>query len=262
MIPRTIHYCWFGKAELPESFRKYMDSWNKYCPNYEIKRWNESNYNYRARKYTAEAYNAEKWAFVSDVARLEIIYNYGGFYFDTDVELIRALDDLRNNVCFMGLEQNGCVATGLGFGAEKGNNFLAENLALYDRISFYNQDGTYNLTPCVQFTTQCLKKKYGPIVRNKIQTLGSVTIYPSSYFCPNLRTDGKADLLPETYSIHWYAATWNTEKERNISNNSRWIYTHFGSWGKRLYDGYRLLKNKGFRLFVTRIIEIVQRQFL
>lgn len=253
MIPKIIHYCWFGGKPLPELTQRCMLSWKQYCPDYQILRWDESNFNYQKRRYTMEAYQAQKWAFVSDVARLDVVYQYGGFYLDTDVELIRPLEDLRINTCFMGLEQNGYVNTGLGFGSEKGNNFIAANLALYDTICFTKNDGSYNLTPCVQYTTQCLEK-YGPIRKEKIQTLGPVTVYPATYFCPMLRSDGKVDVQPQTVSVHWYNASWCTNDDKKIAEHARFAYTYFGTLGKRLFDGFRLLKTCGPQVLLSRAV--------
>lgn len=107
MIPRIIHYCWFGGKEIPMQYQAYIDSWKKYCPDYEIKEWNESNFNINCCSYVKEAYNAKKWAFIADYARFFILYNYGGIYFDTDVELLRPIDTLVENGNFMGLECHG-----------------------------------------------------------------------------------------------------------------------------------------------------------
>ena len=128
MIPKIIHYCWFGGNELPESVRKCIESWKKYCPDFVIKEWNESNYDVTKLPFMKDAYEAKKYAFVSDYARLDIIYQHGGIYLDTDVELIKPLDDrLLDTTCFMGMETPGTVATGLGFGAIKGHSFIKQN---------------------------------------------------------------------------------------------------------------------------------------
>ena len=120
MIPKIIHYCWFGGTEIPEADQKCMASWRKYCPDYTIMRWDESNYDYTKNQYMREAYEAKKWGFVPDFARLDIVYTYGGIYLDTDVEIIRNIDDLLVNSAYMGFESGGAaVNPGLGFGAEK-----------------------------------------------------------------------------------------------------------------------------------------------
>ena len=115
MIPKIIHYCWFGGNPLPEDAKKYIESWRKYCPGYEIKEWNESNFDINCCDYVREAYEAKKWAFVSDYARFYILYQYGGLYFDTDVEMIRPLFSILQKGSFMGMEVNSpaCVAPGL-----------------------------------------------------------------------------------------------------------------------------------------------------
>lgn len=119
MIPKIIHYCWFGGGELPQMQKKCIESWKKFCPDYEIKEWNESNYDVHKVPYISEAYDAGKMAFVSDYARLDIIYKHGGIYLDTDVEIIKSLEPLLEHTCFLGAERDGIVATGLGFGAER-----------------------------------------------------------------------------------------------------------------------------------------------
>ena len=131
-IPKVIHYCWFGKGEMPKLAKKCIKSWKKYCPDYEIICHNEDNFDCFQNRYMSEAYQAKKWAFVSDYARLKIIYDNGGIYLDTDVEIIKPIDDLLRNKGFMGFDEKGIVATGLGFGAEKGNEIIGEFLKDYN----------------------------------------------------------------------------------------------------------------------------------
>lgn len=149
MIPKIIHYCWFGGKEVPQSTKKYIESWKKFLPGYEIKRWDESNFEVNAIKYTREAYAAKKYAFVSDYARFWILFNYGGLYFDTDVEVIKPLDDIISKGAYLGVESQNdttiTVAPGLGFGAEAGNKLLGRMIDLYQTFHFLNEDGT----PCL-----------------------------------------------------------------------------------------------------------------
>lgn len=204
MIPKTIHYCWFGGNELPESVRKCIESWKKYCPDFVVKEWNESNYDVNKIPFMKEAYEAKKYAFVSDYARLDIIYQHGGIYLDTDVELIRPLDDrVLDTTCFMGMETPGTVATGLGFGAIKGHSFIKQNRDVYHTMSF----NTSSLITCVEVTTNLLKDK-GLTPRNEEQIVGEVTIFPTEFFCPLNMETNKMNITPETYSIHHYDATW------------------------------------------------------
>ena len=157
-IPKVIHYCWFGKGEMPKLAKKCIKSWKKYCPDYEIICWNEENFDLTQNRYMKEAYEAGKWAFVSDVARLIIIYENGGIYLDTDVELIKPIDDLLQSKGFMGFDEKGIVATGLGFGAEKGNEIVGEFLKDYNNIPFVLPDGSFDLTPCPDRNTETLKR--------------------------------------------------------------------------------------------------------
>ena len=120
MIPKVIHYCWFGHNPLPERYKEWIKSWKRYCPDYEIVEWNESNYDVTKHPYMRAAYDAKKWGFVSDYARLDIIYENGGIYLDTDVELVKNLDELLYQEGFAGVDSSGRLSTGLGFGARKG----------------------------------------------------------------------------------------------------------------------------------------------
>lgn len=124
MIPKKIHYCWFGRNPLPELAVRCIESWKKYCPDYEIIEWNEDNYDINKISYVKEAYQARKWAFVTDYVRLDVVNQYGGIYLDTDVELLKSLDPLLKYKSFFGMEEGKFIATGLGFGAEKGTKIL------------------------------------------------------------------------------------------------------------------------------------------
>ena len=218
MIPKIIHYCWFGRNPLPQLGQKCIASWEKYLPDYEIKEWNEDNFDINAIEYTKEAYAAKKYAFVSDYARFWILYQYGGLYFDTDVEIIRPIDDIVKRGAFMGCETNGgkdsqiSVAPGLGLGFEKGNSLLKELIDLYSNMHFLKEDGTPNLsTTIVGHTTEYLKTK-GLKNTSGVQEVEGIFIYPSEYFCPiNVVTD-KLHVSENTRSIHHYAATWQTKK--------------------------------------------------
>ena len=133
MIPKIIHYCWFGRNPLPKTAEKCIRSWKKYCPDYEIIRWDESNFDVNCNEYCREMYEQEKWAFLTDYVRLRVVYENGGIYLDTDVEVIKPLDDLLHNSAYMGLETTDKVATGLGFGAERNHWFIGENMKYYEK---------------------------------------------------------------------------------------------------------------------------------
>lgn len=255
-IPKVIHYCWFGGADLPEDVKKCIASWEKHCPDYKIIRWDESNYDYAAYQYAKGAYEHKKWAFVSDVARLDIIYREGGIYLDTDVELIKSLDFLIDESAFMAFEQGRKVATGLGFGAEKGNKLIKRNLDIYSSMEFVNKDGSPNMIACPIITTRVLKE-YGLIEKDREQIIEGLKVFPSSYFCPMIFSDGRAEVKKETVSIHHYAGTWTTKEEKLAAERRRKIYTVWGRKGLRVYDGIVLLKRRGWKAFAKRCWEIV-----
>jgi hypothetical protein len=206
MIPKKIHYCWFGEKAPPEYVSKCMETWKKHCPDYEIIRWDEKNYNVNKIPYTKEAYEAKRYAFVSDYARLDIIYNQGGIYLDTDVELIKPLDELLNYPCYMGMELKGRVATGLGFGGAKGNEIVSENMNIYKRKNFI-VDGKIDDTTCVTYTTEVLSG-LGLRPVDEIQDLGDIVILPTEYLCPLNPKNNKLTITENTVSIHHYKASW------------------------------------------------------
>lgn len=207
MIPKKIHYCWFGGNPLPESVQKCIDSWEKYCPDYEIIQWNETNYNVNKNIYMKEAFIAQKYAFVSDYARLDIIFEHGGIYLDTDVELLKSLTPLLDNECFMGMELVGRVATGLGFGAIKHSKFLAINLQQYDNEHFFYNKKMNNKT-CIDYTSDALEQLSYSILENKIYEFDTIKIFPTEFLCPfNIETR-KINITRNTYAIHHYDASW------------------------------------------------------
>lgn len=214
-IPKKIHYCWFGGNPLPELAQKCIASWEKFCPDYEIIEWNESNFDVTCYDYVREAYEAKKWAFVSDYARFKILYEHGGLYFDTDVEVIKPLDDIVSKGGFMGREKESAlsVAPGLGLGVNPGLALYKELLDAYHSRHFINKDGSYNLKTIVDYTTEILLK-HGLKNVNEIQFVAGTYIYPKEYFCPMDYTSGELEITDNTYSIHHYSASWHSEREK------------------------------------------------
>ena len=218
MIPKIIHYCWFGRNPLPPLAVKCIASWKKYLPDYEIKEWNEDNFDVNIIPYTQEAYAVKKYAFVSDYARFWILYRYGGLYFDTDVEVIKPLDDIIERGAFMGLERDykagatvrSSVAPGLGLGCNPGLGQYKRILDAYANLHFLKEDGTLNLKTVVAYITEILMQD-GLENRLGIQKVGDIYIYPSEYFCPINITTKRLHITPNTRTIHHYAASW-TEK--------------------------------------------------
>ena len=211
MIPKIIHYCWFGGKPLPKSAEKCIASWKKYLPDYEIKRWDESNFDVNAIPYTREAYAACKYAFVSDYARFWILYHYGGVYFDTDVEVIRPIDDIINRGGFLGVESNRngiyTVNPGLGFAATQGTAVIGEMVNLYSTFHFINTDGASDLKNIVEITTDYLSSK-GLQNTDEIQDCCGFTIYPKDYFCPIDYDTRELKITENTRTIHHYAESW------------------------------------------------------
>lgn len=212
MIPKKLHYCWFGGKPLNEMGRKCLESWKRYFPDYEIIEWNENNFDVSCCQYVKEAYEAKKWAFVSDYARYKILYEQGGVYFDTDVEVIASFEDIIAKGSFMGSEipakRGGpAVNPGLGLGTPAGLPFVGEILADYEKSSFYKEDGSLNLYTIVERTTALLKQ-HGLEDSDEIQTVADITVYPVDYFAPVDMETGKLKKTANTRSIHHYAASW------------------------------------------------------
>lgn len=215
MIPKKIHYCWFGGNPLPELAEKCIASWKKYCPDYEIIEWNEENYNLKSCKFVEEAYKAKKWAFVSDFARLDIIYNQGGIYLDIDVELLKKLDDLLEKKAFFAMEKIGLINTGLIFGAEKKNQNVKLLMDEYINIHFKISDNVYDQLPCPQRNTHPFLNK-GFEKKNEIQIINNAVIFPPEYFCPIDNETKECKITAKTYSIHHFGALWISKEDEKI----------------------------------------------
>lgn len=207
MIPKKIHYCWFGGKEKPISVMKMINSWQKFCPDYEIKEWNETNFDVGINRYCKEAYESGKWAFVSDIARLYALYTEGGIYMDTDVEIVKSLDIFLNEKAFAGFEGTEWVGTNI-IGAECNNIVIGQFLKLYDNLIFTNKDSSLNTTTNVERLTSLLEKSYNLKRNGKIQILDHINIYSTDYFCPYDYINGKLNCTSNTYSIHWYSQSW------------------------------------------------------
>ncbi|MCL2410687.1 MAG: glycosyl transferase [Treponema sp.] len=241
MIPKIIHYCWFGGNPLPPFAIRCIESWKKYCPDYEIKQWNESNFDINYNVYVREAYEAKKWAFVSDIARLAAIYNHGGIYLDTDVEVIRPLDSLLTHDMFMGFEHTGEVNTGIGFGAVKEFPILQKMIDIYALESFIKPDGTHNVTTCNIYTKMVLREE-GFKFNNEYQNINGIAIYPAEYFAPK-----RYAVSENTYSIHYYALSWKDEN-RNANRTKMRLMSMFGPQaGSFIANGLQVYNTFGFR---------------
>lgn len=243
MIPKVIHYCWFGRNSLPESAIKCINSWQTFFPDYEIKEWNEDNFDVNIIPYTQEAYEAKKYAFVSDYARMWVLYHYGGLYFDTDVEVIKPMDDIVERGPFMGIEGDNMDGTslavnpGLGLGAVKGLDLYKEILDYYSNFHFLVDGGGFNTIAIVRITTQILFNN-GLSNDNILQKVASVWVYPSDFFNPLDDITGKFNVTENTRSIHWYTKTWMNKQNPLRKWLVRMIHRYFGndslSWLKQI----------------------------
>ena len=218
MIPKIIHYCWFGKKDLPPEAKRCIASWKKMCPDYDIIRWDENNFDVNQNPFIKAAYEAKKWAFVSDYARLKVVYDNGGIYLDTDVELRKNLDSLREHGCYIGIQQNEFLCTtGLGFGATKSNPVVLKMLESYDDLTFSE---SHTLELSCPLLNNAVIRSYGLVSNTEITDLPEVTVYPTQYFDPY---GGENLLCNETYSVHHYAASWTSEKNQFKRKIARWI---------------------------------------
>lgn len=234
MIPKIIHYCWFGGNPLPKSAIKCINSWKKFFPDYEIKEWNEENFDITLMSYTKEAYLAKKYAFVSDVARFWILYHEGGVYFDTDVEVIRPMQDILIQGGFMGVETPSdginvpTVNSGLGLAAPKGHPFLKEVIEFYQNSHYGNPEtGEKTIEGTVVTHVTNLLVPHGLKPVNDVQRVADINIYPRDYFCPFEDSTGVLTKTMNTRSIHWYSKTW-IEMPRIYYHITRLLHRVFG----------------------------------
>lgn len=243
-IPKIIHYCWFGGNPLPSLAQECIKSWKKYLPDYEIKRWDESNFDVNSIPYTAEAYRQKKYAFVSDYCRFIVLYEYGGIYFDTDVEVIRPMNDIISRGNFMGFELDPdgencpgkyapryCYAVnpGVGFGMVSKHPFIKKMIEHYKDLEFVQPDlSEYNIglldifipfkkkttkpyfKTIVAYTTELLCEEGLKNIKG-IQNVRDITVYPHEYFAPIDVVTGRLTITNNTYTIHRYMGSWNSK---------------------------------------------------
>ncbi len=241
MIPKKIHYCWFGRGEKPKSVQKCIASWKKNMPDYDIVEWNEDNFDVYMNGYTRMCYEQKKWAFLSDYARLHVVYQNGGLYFDTDVEALKSFDPLLDNVAFFGFETGGTsvpkpknadLNSGLAFGS------VASGLALRKMIEEYAPllDGSHGVIGCPKLNTDALVK-LGLNPNGMLQLFDWGTVYPKEYFNPLNNNTGRMDITENTFSIHWYSMSWGSKKTLIKRKFTRVFHRFFGEncfqWMKR-----------------------------
>lgn len=226
LIPPVIHYCWFGKKNMPPKYVEYIENWKVMCPNYEFMYWNESNYDITQSRYMKWAYDNEKWAFVSDYARLDILYNYGGIYLDVDVELVKSLDELRKLPAYIGFESTQMVDTGLGIGSQKNNKVIKMFLDYYDQYIITSE---FDMTPCTVHQSNVLRN-LGVRMNNSLQYVGvgncDMVILPTEYLCGERMNTGAKQVNENTVSIHHYLGEWGGNDKVERKKKKQIDYKH------------------------------------
>lgn len=213
MIPKKIHYCWFGGNPLSEEAKRYIDTWRNYCSDYEIIEWNENNFDVTENDYCREAYEAKKWAFVTDYVRLKVLYIHGGIYMDTDVEIVKTYNNLLNDRMFLCFEDDNHASIGT-IGSEAGHPFLKAMLGLYMSRHFLI-NGSTDLTPNVIIATNLLATKYNLKLNGSFQILrDGISVYPMEYFIAKNYKTGDLQITEYTYAIHHYTASWLEVEKR------------------------------------------------
>jgi len=240
MIPKIIHYCWFGRGEMPKLMKKCIKSWKKFCPDWEIVLWNEDNFDVNSTIWTKQAYEAKKYAFVSDFVRLKALYENGGVYLDTDVELVQPIDRFLEHEAFSGFESGDMVQTGI-IGAQSGHPVVKAWMQWYtDRP--YLVDGKPEMVPNVSFITEDLKAR-GLKMDDSRQVVDGMVIYPQTWFCPLSAVSIEKKITADTYVLHYFTSTWRTDKAKKDFAR---VKRHQRSW-YRAWEQVKILPQKMFR---------------
>ena len=232
-IPRIIHTFWFSNDKIPDLYMKCLDSWRKYCPDFEIRIWSLNDYDDNGCDYFREAINAKKWSFASDYSRAEVVYKYGGIYMDMDVEVVRNIDDLLHNDAYMSFQDLNYLECGSGFGASKGNTIIGEIVREYERLHFIKENGDEDLTTCPQRYTKIVEP-YGLKKNGAFQEFSNLTIYPFEYLTAKSFGTGITYLTENTYTVHHHNGSWVT-KENKLKWNRKyeWIRKYYSCEDKR-----------------------------
>ncbi|MBQ8958957.1 MAG: glycosyl transferase [Bacteroidales bacterium] len=238
MIPKTIHYCWFGRGEMPEMVQKCVASWHRFMPDWEYRLWNEDNFDVNSVPYTKEAYEAKKYAFVSDYVRLWALYNEGGLYIDVDFEVYKPFDDLLCWDAFAGFEgsKHSPLMTAV-IASRNHGAWVKEQLDAYSGRHFVKDDGSFDVTTNVQFITAIMQGN-GFVADGKEQDYLDLHVFPVDYFCPR-QTTGEYIRTENTYCEHLGLGSW-------AGQSSGWKATVAKTVGPRNMTRLIKLKRKLF----------------
>lgn len=216
MIPKIIHYCWFGRGPMPEIALRCIESWHKYMPDYRYKLWNEDNFDLNSNEYVREAYSAQKYAFVTDYVRLFALYTEGGIYMDTDVEVLKPYDDLLGLTGFTGYEGSKFMPPVTGtMASEAGGQWVKEQLDAYVGLHFRREDGSFDTTTNT-VRISAIMRKGGFVQNGERSQYKDMHIFPTEYFCPR-QTTGEFFLTENTYCDHHFMGSWDEQ------NNPHWL---------------------------------------
>jgi hypothetical protein len=241
-IPKIIHYCWFGKNPMPNTEIKFIESWKCKLHDYQFILWNEDNFDINSVKFTKQVASLKKWAFIVDYVRAHVVYHFGGIYLDTDVEVIKSFNNLLNNTCFSGFEDEIYINPGSIFAGEKGCLIAKELMEFYSHYDFINPDGEINQTPSPVIFSNLLRK-HGIKLSNSYQELEYFTVYPAEYFCPKSFSSGLINTTNNTYSIHNFTGSWLSGESSNEIEN-RWAFYHKIGHDKQLIDIYEMYEEQ------------------
>lgn len=227
MIPKVIHYCWFGGKSKSKLILKCIESWKMFCPDWEIIEWNENNYDVNKNLFCKQAYKNEKWAFVSDYARFDILNTIGGVYMDTDVEILQPIDNFLKHRLFSGHETDCWIAPGLILGSESGNEVVKYVIDLYNKESFLDDEGKEKHKTVGEYFTAALKE-YGIVPDGHYQEINGIAVYEKEFFCPLDDSTGVMTKTENTHTIHWYSKTWISPKIKLRTKITRICHRIFG----------------------------------
>ena len=240
MIPKIIHYCWFGRGEMPRIMKKCLKSWKKFCPDWEIVRWDEDSFDVDSTLWTKQAYEAKKYAFVSDFVRLKALYEMGGVYLDTDVELVQPLDQFLMHRAFSGFESATLIQTGV-IGAEKGHPVIHRWMDYYEGRA-YLENGKPIMVPNVSHITEDLIA-HGVQMDDRRQTIDGMEIYPQTWFCPLSAVSIERKITADTHALHYFTSTWRSDKAKKDFAR---VKRHQRKWYRAL-EWLRYLPNRIIR---------------
>lgn len=257
MIPKKIHYCWFGGNSLPDNVKLMIATWRHYCPEYEIIEWNESNFDINENAYVREAYEAKKWAFVTDYVRLKALYEQGGFYMDTDVEVVKSLEPLRIYDAVSGYESPTYIPTGT-MGACRGNEWIRLLLSDYATRHFLLPDGTYDMTTNVVVITRLTTDHYHLNLNGMKQTFGeNMVLLPFDYLCAKSYQTGEVLRTDNTYTIHHFKGSWLTDEQKRQTSLYRGYYNRLSGlpfdWlNEKVAKMFSIVRIYGWRELIRR----------